>query len=133
MAQDVFFLDFFLISLCFTYQIHLLFFSMLKWKTLYASFHSFLYKNAVVYISLYIYIYIYIIAFVVVPVNCANSAVTQVAGDCRESTDQPKEQKRGKTSKLSAKLNGVHENVHRSDPFVDFKVFRLIIQDILGE
>lgn len=42
-------------------------------------------KNAVVFISLYTFIYIFIsFSFVVVPVNCANSAVTQVAGDFRE-------------------------------------------------
>ncbi len=62
-------------------------------------FSLFLYKNAVVFIYLYTFIYIFIsFSFVVVPVNCANSAVTQVAGDWSCLINPKSNKKDGKVS-----------------------------------
>lgn len=81
MAQDIFLIFFFHSSVFFKYQIHLILFYV-KMENFVRVFSLFLYKNAVVFIYLYTFIYIFIsFSFVVVPVNCANSAVTQVAGD----------------------------------------------------
>ncbi len=99
-------------------------------------FSLFLYKNAVVFIYLYTFIYIFIsFSFVVVPVIVQNSAVTQVAGDwVSELLIQPKEKKKKKDVKVSAKtkfcLWGEKTPLLS---FMGFKVFWLIIQDILGE
>ncbi len=98
-------------------------------------FSLFLYKNAVVFIYLYTFIYIFIsFSFVVVPVNCANSAVHkwQETG-VSELFDQPKEKKKKKDVKVSAKTKFCLWGEKPLLSFMGFKVFWLIIQDILGE
>lgn len=68
-------------------------------------FSLFSYKNAVVFIYLYTFIYIFIsFSFVVVPVNCANSAVTQVAGDWSEGVVRSTRRAKLFNTKLSAEI-----------------------------